>query len=638
MVRLGTAATLVLLLVQASVRADRVADEKLFHSVMSRLLSSDLVAKNYPSKYAWPPECLIKSSSQRELNAYASASQKLGAKVDAATGKLRPVVLITEGYMARVVKGDENLLAVVMGHELAHVLKDHIGGGKSGTPLVDLAFDRDNELEADLEGMKCAVAAGFPYKAGLAGAIRELFQGNKSNSFACLNAEHPPWADRLAFLDRGQPQLWKAMSAFTNGNAFLEFERYVPAEQCFRAVTEDFPECYEAWANLGYARLMRYCDALETDDLRRFDIGQVVAGGFYERPRHLESLIPRGRNEWQWKNAVKALKKALDLKPDLVLPRANLALAYLIHPVGKAQTAQARKWFAEALQLAAKDLDPRENPVPLAALLVNSGVADLAAGNGSDAQVKFKSAAGLLADVRYSPLVKTLDDALLYNQALVAAASREPGTRKKAYQSLEAYLKKACPDSAWWPLAMSRYEKLAELLGQMPRSKEELARRHGPACLRVVTSVNVGKNAIALSGPTSEALDALGKESGVAIPLVPDIKLVRWHFAGAGLDLLAKDKILAIFLKTPKAPPVILQSVGVSAKPRELRVGMSETAAKAVLKDQRADSTPRPIDDPTVRYQFYPELGVAVRFGKGVVEELALAQIPRRSYAQELAR
>jgi hypothetical protein len=66
-----------------------------------------------------------------------------------------------------------------------------------------------------------------------------------------LNKDHPSWKDRLAELDPNQPSLWRAMSAFDNGNHFLLLEQYLAAERCFEKVVDDFPDCYEAWANLG---------------------------------------------------------------------------------------------------------------------------------------------------------------------------------------------------------------------------------------------------------------------------------------------------------------------------------------------------------------------------------------------------
>src|SRR5207248_10198341 len=101
------------------------------------------------------------------------------------------------------------------------------------------------------------------------------------------------------------------------------------------------------WVNLGHALLMQYCDGLETADLRQLDIGQVVACCFYARPQSLEVKI-RGVNEPLWRKAVGALQQALKRNPDLVLARANLGLAYLVHPEGR-DVKRAAQYFQEAL-------------------------------------------------------------------------------------------------------------------------------------------------------------------------------------------------------------------------------------------------------------------------------------------------
>jgi len=161
---LAGAFPLAVLLLPAFSWAGDDADEKLFRKVMARILSTDLARKEYPDKYVWPPKHFIKPDSVKELNAYATASEKLGAEFDSASGKIRPVVMITEGYLKNVVKGNENVLAAIMGHEFAHLTRDHVGGRKGETLLLLLAFSRDDEIEADLDGVRYAVAAGYPYK------------------------------------------------------------------------------------------------------------------------------------------------------------------------------------------------------------------------------------------------------------------------------------------------------------------------------------------------------------------------------------------------------------------------------------------------------------------------------------------
>lgn len=602
-------------------RAGDADDEGFFSKVMSRLLSTDLVKKEYQRKYHWPPKYFIKPSSAKELNAYATASEKLGAVVE--DGKIRPVVMITEGYMKKVVKGDENVLAAIMGHELAHLTRDHVGDPKGDTLLLFLAYSRDHEIEADLDGMRYAVAAGFPYKESVASAFREMKASTTYTSFEGLHTTHPSWEERLSFLDREQSKLWSAMSAFNNGNLFLELEQYPAAEQCFRAVVKEFPECHEAWANLGYTLLMRYCDALEPEDLRSFGIGHVVAGCFYTRPTGLESKV-RGIDEKAWHGAVKALKAALALKEDLVLPRACLGIAHLVHPEGK-DTKQASRFFAQALTNFRKDRSLTGNYAGLMSLLINAGVADMASGDRAGARELFLAADKI--SVGLGALGKTLDEALVFNLAMWESEAPEADVRKAALKKWTFYLMEASPDSSWWPVAYERYARLARELEVKAISRAEFLKGSGPAPLRMVTSVLFGSKTIFLSEPIEQVVEDLGKDEVVSHPLYPGAKIQRWRFDGKGIEFLGKDKVLAIFLNSPKSPPVQLQAVGSSTKAREVRVGMSEKEAEELLKDQRAEivflTTRRE------RYRFYPGLGLALRYHEDRIVEMALARVPR---------
>src|SRR5262249_1539224 len=162
--------------------------------------------------------------------------------------------------------------------------------------------------------------AGYSFKDARRAIDQMISLKMEYSSFEGLGIDHPSWKERLELLDKKQSVLWRAMSAFENGNVFLMCEQYVAAEGCFERVTREFTDCHEALSNLGYARLMKYCDALEVGDLLKFDVGQIVAGGFYQRPKTLESKV-RGVDDETWKLAVDALDRALRIKPDLVLAK-----------------------------------------------------------------------------------------------------------------------------------------------------------------------------------------------------------------------------------------------------------------------------------------------------------------------------
>lgn len=167
------------------------------------------------------------------------------------------------------------------------------------------------------------------------------------------------------------------MSAFENGVYFLFFENYDAAIACFEKVRSEFPSCYEASANLGYAYLMMYFDAFDYTDLKDYNIGQIVIGGFYRRPASLEART-RGVNENLWWDAVGYLKEALRINPNLSLVKANLGIAYLLHPQ-RSGVGDSEKYLSEAISLI--EQDKTLDPALKATVYLDAGVTDLAMNN-----------------------------------------------------------------------------------------------------------------------------------------------------------------------------------------------------------------------------------------------------------------
>jgi predicted Zn-dependent protease len=121
--------------------------------------------------------------------------------------------------------------AVVMGHEIAHALREHareriakteltrlgasllgefVGGGKyaglfsAGGQLMTLKFSRDDETEADTVGLELAARAGYDPRAGIT-----LWQ-------------------KMTAANRGAPPQW--LSTHPSGrNRIQEIERHLPA-------------------------------------------------------------------------------------------------------------------------------------------------------------------------------------------------------------------------------------------------------------------------------------------------------------------------------------------------------------------------------------------------------------------------
>ncbi|MCE9561775.1 MAG: M48 family metalloprotease [Planctomycetes bacterium] len=569
-----------------------------------------------PAGMEWPPTFDIMQTN--EINAFAGV-QKVGKK-------LMPKVYVTSGFMAKVVEGDEDRLAFVMGHELGHIVLGHCTEQVDGPDFVKQVFGRQHEIDADMYGMETALKAGFSLKGGLSGIRRIMELGVPYNSFEGLNATHPSWKERISFMDKEQSKLWRAMGAFDNGTYFLLFEQHAAAERCFREVVKEFPACTEGWANLGYAQLMQYCDALDPDDLRGFDIGQLVVGGFYRRPATLETQL-RGVNEELWWEAVGSLREALRLDPNSAVARGDLGVAYLLRPSGR-NTGQARKFLDEAADKARADATL--HPLTRASILLNAGVADMSTAD-IDAAVKRYDEAEAIGKKFSTGRSKiagtpTLAASLRYNRAILLSASPKIEDRKSAVESFERYLVATVPASAWWPLAHERYLKLCKDLGQDPKKKADLIST-GRTTLRLVTTLPLsGDVSVALNEPLTDARKLLGP--GREVPIVKNTKLVRVKYPERGIDLIGTENVLAICLSGPKAPELPVRATGIGTQTFKLKIGMTRDEVEKLLGDEEYDF--REIDQPGHTYRFYADLGLALRLRAGKVEELAIVQIPRR--------
>jgi tetratricopeptide (TPR) repeat protein len=459
------------------------SDADIVQSVWSRLIA---VAEPVAG-LEWPPPCTLEKDNA--INAFAAA---LRIRKPASEGKqpangswaISPRVVVFNGMMTNVIRtsGDKDAdaaadrLAYILGHELSHITLGHVTSPREGeTSLARQVFSREQEIAADVRGAELALKAGFSLRRGLDSIRRMQKLGLEYSSFEGLHAGHPSWNDRLVHLDKEQAGLWKTMSAFQNGAFFLMTEQFASAEVCFRAVTREFPNCHEAWANLGYALLMQYCDGLDTEDVRRFGIGQIAIGGFYRRPKSLEPET-RGIQTKLWQEAVTCLQKSLQLKNSQSIAKAHLGVAYLVHPDGKPDLARASLYLNQAVitdKVAARSTREIDS-LAIAAISVNAGEADLAAGRNDAAAQKFDDGekfGGLPFGTYDGPSVRTsVASALAYNRAVLFAGGG-PEKQAEAAQLFEAYLELTGSGGAWWPLAYEKYVTICKKIGRELRPK-----------------------------------------------------------------------------------------------------------------------------------------------------------------------
>jgi len=590
-------------------------------ALAQQVLDQLLAVVDRPAAYdAWPPQLVV--IDEDTPNAHAKIDWEIWRKEE----KLIPIIGVHTGEIEHIAEWDPGALAFTLGHELAHVTQGHILPEDEQTEIVYLALSREDELEADRVGTQYALAAGYSFKDLMKNLKNTLRKSHAYCSFEGLSVRHPNWQDRIAYLDEDRAELWRSMSAFASGVFFLQAEQYESAEFCFRRVVRDFPDCYEAWANMGYAQLMQYCDALGPDDLRFFDIGQLVVGGFYNRPSSLKHPLSRGPNEELWLDAVGSLREALRLKPELILAKANLGVAYLLRPSGK-DVGQATRWFlqvAEALDANAESVQELD-PLVRASLLVNSSVVQLSA-NPTAVDEALADAEAYLSRLAQQGVVELetspLSQAIRYNRAMAMTASNDAAAQRSAVSLFEQYLRNTSNSLAWWRIAYDRYKSVCESLGLEPQPASDLVNKAASRWRRI-SSVSVSDDwTIALADMVAE----ISNEPDAVTPVVKGTSLKRLQFADLHIALLANEEVLAIYLTDPDGPKLQLRRSGVSSQVHELFVGMSKEDFEKLLGADKPFSS---ILNPNDLYRFYHSVGLAVKFRDGKVAELVIIPMAR---------
>jgi len=601
----------------AFAQADKKAKEKEANTALLKEVYDKLLAVAKPVEgFEWPPDCRLED--EDVINAYAQITKDKD-------GVYRvPIIRVYSGMMSRVIQGDENRLALILGHELGHVLKKHILGKpeRDKTNFLRTLFTRTEEDEADKVGVELMVKAGYSLEKGIKGITRMQDMGIEYSSFEGLGTDHPSWNDRLKKIDTDKSTLWKASSAFTNAAYFLATEQYKFAIPCLESVTKEFPNCYEAWANLGYAYLMKYCDQLDKKDLEGFDIGQIIVGGFYLRA----GTLTRVKDVKTWNLAMVALRKSNELKPNQTLVLSNLGLAYLVHPDGKDAKAAA-KFFASAAE--ASKSDTTLDPVAHAALLVNIGVSDLANAEPGKAFAAIdateKAVKSWAERPQHTRAMSACDAALQYNRAYALAASPEKSDQEKAAYLFEKYLETTSPLTLWWELAYGKYEKLSTAIGTAAKPADKLKKSRTIA-LRVAVGVKLNSGTEIM---LSEERDSIEKKLGkpVEIQVMHGQPFYRLRFDKEGVEALVfTDEVLAISLFGANAPAVPVQGSGLGAENAgTVKPGMKFADVEKILGEEYALCE---IAQAEVFYRFYRDAGLAFRVEKGTVTEVVVVQIP----------
>jgi len=409
--------------------------------------------------------------------------------------------------------------------------------------------------------------AQFSLKKGLIAFDRLQDQGFDSWTFKALGDKHPKWDDRRAALDKERAKLWLAMAEFTNGVEWLAVENYPAATACFVSVLLEFPDSVESLANLGYAKLMHYCDKLDDKDEIHFQNGQIVTAGFYKR----EKSIVRGEDVELWQNAIEALERADKLKPNQATVLVHLGVARLVTPRSIGMDVDKANLYLRLAKMAADD-DSNLHDIAVANLAV-----------AANAEGKPEEALALLDPKKFKPANRDVVAAANYTRAIALADSKKDAEKLEALKLFEDYLNSASHLSRWWGAAYREYETLAKTLEKAPKARGEFT-RGVRSHLRMATGVTLrnGKP-ISIGDTAKQLLDAAGP--GRTTQAVPSTTTQRIRYESEGLEfLVVDDKVVAIAIVGPEAKPLEFRGAGVSTNDAgQLRIGMSETALVALL-------------------------------------------------------
>lgn len=142
-------------------------------------------------------------------------------------------IAVFTGLLERLKLSDDEA-AMVVGHEMAHALREHareriaktygtnaalsigaqilgLGGigdaaARAGTQLLALRFSRADEIEADLVGLELAARAGFNPEASVT-LWQKMGSLEKQNSQPAWLSTHPSGDDRIARLRKNIPKV-----------------------------------------------------------------------------------------------------------------------------------------------------------------------------------------------------------------------------------------------------------------------------------------------------------------------------------------------------------------------------------------------------------------------------------------------
>jgi tetratricopeptide (TPR) repeat protein len=268
--------------------------------------------------------------------------------------------LVKKKFPNRPIDANNEYIAHVLGHELAHVIRRHTlntdvfqeavkDASRPLDPSVVTHVTRLHEIDADRAGIVMAFLAGYHPRGGI-----DFMEVMGQEMEIPKHLDHPTFQERVDFLsDYWTNDVRYAFVSFKLGVAAMDrglkaeatdmkvaVAAYEEAVEDFKRFRDTLPALKEAMNNLGtaYAKIGVLAMADRATPLgrwqTRFSLERDSAVKYKGLARDEETSKLRGTTEkqrvpWQLREAIAQFKEALAADETYSRARLNLALAYL---------------------------------------------------------------------------------------------------------------------------------------------------------------------------------------------------------------------------------------------------------------------------------------------------------------------
>lgn len=472
-------------------------------------------------------------------------------------------------------ENDPVRLAVVIGHELGHVVLGHlVAAPQRGPDVLELArLNQEREFAADERGIELALAAGYEDAVTAATTFWQRFAASKGDAAAlepnAALSTHPTVSERVAQMQRDAQSegRWRSLIVYDYGLTYLQIGDWPAAQDCFERTLAAFPGSREVLSNLAYSKMMRYYSSLNEAE-------RLLLGGEVSCQAFVTARPPirggTGTDKTPLLEAVAHLRVVLAGDPEYLPARVMLGTATVMDPDadGEALEAAARE-LAKAAQDAARQQSAADSRA------ARRSAADLfadALANGALAQARARpdKALEVYQDAWRQAPVDSPIQALQLNLAAALVPQDDLQQVREARELLSDYLLAVSEESYYHRTAMSLWSRVGAKLGEAQAS----APARGKSRWLPAKSVPLGNGRTVFLGSDWTLVKRWLDDWEVCQVPVGGVDTVA-DCRDTGLQLrVSRGVVKCILLVSPAAPVVVLRSSRTGTGPTlSLRVG-----------------------------------------------------------------